>query len=227
MAPADRCGGRCVPALSPRRHGYAWGPGSTCKVAVAIRSLSLGPVQGAMCSWCTVGCRGPPLGCSVHGHARSPSHPPWLVLMAFVFMNSECRSCVPPTVYLSLTTYVTEVGCCADLYKTKPSNQVAVIRHLLLSCLLSAAVNNHLTMTVGPQNSQMHHCEPKLRAHVLTRGSEPCCSLPMFFCVRVGVSVVCAQPCRGGRGQGEPVLMPPPPGHWPSCTFQVAAKLWL
>lgn len=138
-----------------------------CKVVVASRSLSLGPIRGTMCSLCTVGCRGPLLGCIVpfHGHACSPD-PPWLVSMAFVFRKTECRSCVPPTVYPFLTTYVTEVGFFVDLYKTKPSNRVAVIRHLLLSCLLSAAVNNHLTTTVCPQNSQMRHCEPKLRAHV-------------------------------------------------------------
>lgn len=77
----------------------------------------------------------------------------------------------------------------------KPSNQVAVIRHLLLSCLLSAAVNNHLTVTVCPHNSQMRHREPKLRAHVLARGSEPCCSLPLsFLCTPppVWVRVLCA-----------------------------------
>lgn len=52
-------------------------------------------------------------------------------------------------VYPSLGACVTKVGFCVDLYKTI-LNQVAVIIHLLLSCLLSAAVNNHLTMTVCP-----------------------------------------------------------------------------
>lgn len=148
-----------------------------CKVGVAIHSLFLGPVQG-----CTFGCRGPLLGYILHRYACSPSCSLWWALMAFVFRNTECRSCVPPTVYLFLTTYVTKVGFSVDLYKTKPSDQVAVIRHLLLSCLLSAAVNHHFDyMTVCPRNSQMRHCEPKHCAHVLTRGSEPCCSLPMSF----------------------------------------------
>lgn len=107
------------PCPEPRGTWVCLGPWvvPTCKVAVVIRFLCLGPVQGAMCSWCTVSCRGPLLGCIVHGCARSPSHPLWLVLMAFAFRNPECWSCVPPTVYLSLTTYVTEVSFCVDLYK--------------------------------------------------------------------------------------------------------------
>lgn len=49
---------------------------------------------------------------------------------------------------------MTEVDFCVDLEEEKNPNQVAVIRHLLLSCLLSAAVNSHLTMTVALETAR-------------------------------------------------------------------------
>lgn len=145
----DRCRVRCDPVLSPRGcEGPLLVP--TCKVVVVSHWF---PVPSTSS------------GCHTHGALPDTGAQHWVALLrslgvpvhhipcgwCFVSRKTIGGVCfrednvglVGHPVYPSLSTHVTKVSFCVDLYKTESSIKiVAVIILLLLSCFLSAAMNN-------------------------------------------------------------------------------------
>lgn len=122
-----------------------------------------------------------------------------------LFPGTDCRPCGPPTVYPSLATHQPRSASPLTFRNQYPP--IKLLRHLLLSCLLSAAVKTILTMTVHPQRARCAIVNQSCMHLLLEVGS-------------LAVAATYACPLCEGRGSGccchlwAATACLPPKGNW-------------